>query len=156
MELKRAGRIQAHLQAMSRLPTDAAYFLAEQIYQRQVSDKSAIVRNYPAFSDYVYGELLPVFIAYVSLILHGRCRCLHPIPLSDICRATNLSSSQLFVDLGSGVSNAVVMSSMLTGCESRESPVEGIQSPYKIHLSLHDNRWFRGAQGNPSNWSCSH
>ena len=49
--------------------------------------------------DNVYGELLPRFV-------------------SKIFQETNLTSSQVFVDLGSGVANVVLQAALEIGCES--------------------------------------
>jgi [histone H3]-lysine79 N-trimethyltransferase len=56
-------------------------------------------KPYKVWSNEVYGELLP------------------PL-LSEIFSVTGLGPDSLFMDLGSGVGNAVLQASMLTGCTS--------------------------------------
>jgi H3 lysine-79-specific histone-lysine N-methyltransferase len=56
-------------------------------------------KSYKVWSNEVYGELLPNL-------------------LSEIFSVTGLGPNSLFMDLGSGVGNAVLQASLLTGCTS--------------------------------------
>ncbi|KAK4052362.1 Nucleosomal histone H3-Lys79 methylase [Microbotryomycetes sp. JL201] len=73
--------------------------IASQAYERAVGPEIEELRNYPAFSDNVYGELLPKFMA-------------------EIFQKTGLGADSVFVDLGSGVGNCVVQAALATGCEA--------------------------------------
>ena len=57
------------------------------------------LKQYEAFSDNVYGEMLPPF-------------------LSEIARIAQLGPSSVFVDLGSGIGNLLIQASLQTGCEA--------------------------------------
>lgn len=94
------GTISSHLDSMSTLPLKLVeHIIKNQIYSRTVSPQVHLVRQYEGFSDNVYGELLPMF-------------------LSRIFKETRLTSSQIFVDLGSGVGNCVLQAALETGCEA--------------------------------------
>ena len=71
-----------------------------QTYSRTVSPRVHMLRHYENGTDNVYGELLPKFI---SLILN---------------QDTKMKSTQVFVDLGSGVGNCVLQAALEVGCES--------------------------------------
>ena len=81
------------------MPNDVVQRLVEEAYQRAVGPNIDMLKRYEAFSSEVYGELMPTFV-------------------SDIFRATGLSESSLFLDLGSGVGNVVLQASLETGCRS--------------------------------------
>lgn len=93
------GSISARLDAMSSLELPLIERLLLQIYSRTVSPRVGSLRQYENGTDNVYGELLPRF-------------------LSQIFRDTKLKSDQIFVDLGSGVGNAVLQAALEIGCES--------------------------------------
>ncbi|PWN40346.1 DOT1-domain-containing protein [Ceraceosorus guamensis] len=81
------------------LPTPVWETISEQSYARTVGPKVEQLAKYEAFSDNVYGELLPRF-------------------MSEVAQLTRLGSSSVFVDLGSGVSNLVLQVSLQTGASS--------------------------------------
>ncbi|KKY27909.1 putative histone-lysine nh3 lysine-79 specific [Phaeomoniella chlamydospora] len=83
----------------SPLPLPWVEQLLNQTYSRTVSLHVQSLRQYENGTDNVYGELLPRFI-------------------SNIFRETRLTSSQVFVDLGSGVGNVVLQAALEIGCES--------------------------------------
>ena len=94
-----AGTPTAHLSSKHTLDltlTDKIYW---QTYARTVSPHVDSLRRYNAGADDVYGELLPRFV-------HA------------ILRDTQLRSSHVFVDLGSGVGNAVLQAALEAGCEA--------------------------------------
>jgi hypothetical protein len=68
-------------------------------YARLVQPNSRILSDYIPFSNTVYGELMPLFVDHII----------------DL---TQLSSSSLFLDLGSGVGSVVAQVSLRTGCTS--------------------------------------
>ncbi|KAJ8103310.1 histone methylation DOT1 [Lipomyces tetrasporus] len=76
-----------------------AHEILSHIYSRIVSPYVKELRKYTAFSNNVYGELLPKFV-------------------SRIFKELELRSDQVFVDLGSGVGNCVLQAALETGCES--------------------------------------
>ncbi|KAK9353111.1 histone methylation DOT1 [Lipomyces doorenjongii] len=76
-----------------------AHEILSHIYSRIVSPQVKELRKYTAFSNNVYGELLPAFV-------------------SRIFNELELSSHQVFFDLGSGVGNCVLQAALETGCES--------------------------------------
>lgn len=81
-------------------------------YDRAVKPYSDLLnKNYTPFSSQVYGELLPPFI-------------------TEVIKNTGLNENSLFVDLGSGVGNVVLQTSLATGC--RSYGVEIMPNPAKI------------------------
>ena len=74
--------------------------ILNQTYSRTVSPNLKVLSKYQAGTDNVYGELLPKF---VSGILR-----------KDLC----MKSTDVFVDLGSGVGNVVLQTALEVGCES--------------------------------------
>ncbi|TFK79576.1 DOT1-domain-containing protein [Polyporus arcularius HHB13444] len=96
------------------MPTKVIERLVEEAYQRAVGPNIDMLKRYEAFSSEVYGELMPTFV-------------------SDIFRATGLSESSLFLDLGSGVGNVVLQASLETGC--RSFGVEIMPGPAKLARS---------------------
>ncbi|PWN89300.1 DOT1-domain-containing protein, partial [Acaromyces ingoldii] len=83
-------------------------WIQEQCYARTVGPKVEDLAKYEAFSDNVYGELLPRF-------------------MSEIAQLTSLGPNSVFVDLGSGVGNLVMQVALQTGahavgCEQMVSP----------------------------------
>lgn len=93
------GTIAKHLDNIHKLPLPLVEHILTQTYARTVSLKVNTLRKYENGTDNVYGELLPRF---VSQLLHE----------------VNLNSSQVFVDLGSGVANVVLQAALEIGCES--------------------------------------
>ena len=73
--------------------------VAAQAYERTVGPEIGRLKAYVAFSDNVYGELLPRLVA-------------------DIVHLTDLGPGKLMVDLGSGVGNCCVQASLASGCDS--------------------------------------
>lgn len=68
-------------------------------YARLVQPNARLLTNYAPFSNCVYGEILPPFV-------------------DRIIELTQLTSSSLFLDLGSGVGSVVAQVSLRTGCTS--------------------------------------
>ncbi|KAI0128782.1 putative histone H3 methyltransferase [Xylariales sp. AK1849] len=94
------GSIPKNLDQKHDLPPDLVDFVLGQVYDRTVAPKAEILNRYRAGSDNVYGELL---YAFVRKILHDHA---------------NMTSDQVFIDLGSGVGNVVLQAALEVGCRS--------------------------------------
>lgn len=81
------------------IPEKVLLRIVDETYQRCVGPNIKNLHRYEAFSNEVYGELMPSFT-------------------SDIITATGLNSSSLLMDLGSGVGNVLIQASLQTGCRS--------------------------------------
>ncbi|KAK9479229.1 histone methylation protein DOT1-domain-containing protein [Lipomyces japonicus] len=79
--------------------TSLSHEVLGQVYARIVSPHVKELRNYEAFSNNVYGELLPRFT-------------------SKIISELGITSDKVFVDLGSGVGNCVLQVALEVGAES--------------------------------------
>lgn len=97
--LRNSGSIQKNLDRLHTLKLPLVETILQQIYARTVSPHIHSLRAYENGSDNVYGELLPRFC-------------------SIIFNQTRLTSSHVFVDLGSGVGNVVLQAALQIGCES--------------------------------------
>ncbi|KAK4057104.1 Nucleosomal histone H3-Lys79 methylase [Microbotryomycetes sp. JL221] len=98
-QLKLEDKLRENIRDMKGLKQKVWEKVASQAYERAVGPEIDELRKYPAFSDNVYGELLPKFMA-------------------EIFHKTKLNSNSVFVDLGSGVGNCVVQAALATGCEA--------------------------------------
>lgn len=97
---RESGEVEASIKKItSPLEAKLVTALLNQVYTRIVSPRANDLRNYKAFSNNVYGELLPPFA-------------------TRIFKQTNLTSESVFVDLGSGVGNCVLQAALEIGCES--------------------------------------
>ncbi|KWU42969.1 histone-lysine N-methyltransferase, H3 lysine-79 specific, partial [Rhodotorula sp. JG-1b] len=99
VSLKRSGILRRNIQEMKGLREKVWTRVFTQCYDRAVGPGLEDVRKYRAFSDNVYGELLPKF-------------------MNEIFARTHLGPKGVFVDLGSGVGNCVVQAALATGAES--------------------------------------
>lgn len=97
--LKSEGKIKENIAGMKGLSEKIWTKIVGQVYERIVGPSVESLSHYDAFSNNVYGELLPRF-------------------MSEICQQTNLGPGSVFVDLGSGVGNCVVQAALATGCEA--------------------------------------
>ncbi|CCH40828.1 Histone-lysine N-methyltransferase [Wickerhamomyces ciferrii] len=88
-----------HLKAKKTISRAFLHELLNQMYSRSVSPSVQKLKKYEAFSNYVYGELLPNF-------------------LSKVFDQVGLSSKSTFIDLGSGVGNVTIQAALEYGCES--------------------------------------
>lgn len=98
-DLRVKGEIAAHLKPIHQLPLQVSRTLLNQVYSRVVSPKAHDLREYEAFSNNVYGELLPEFV-------------------TRLFKETKLTSDSVFIDLGSGVGNCTLQAALEVGCES--------------------------------------
>ncbi|KAF2087907.1 DOT1-domain-containing protein [Saccharata proteae CBS 121410] len=107
-----SGAIAQHLDNnLSSLPLPLIERILSQTYARTVSPRVETVKRYTSGSDNVYGELLPRFV-------------------HEIFRETSLTSSHVFVDLGSGVGNVVLQAALERGCEAWG--IEMMPNPSKL------------------------
>ncbi|THH17203.1 hypothetical protein EW146_g3567 [Bondarzewia mesenterica] len=97
--------------ASSGLPTKVAKRIVDETYQRTVGPRTSELGNYPPFSNYVYGELLPDFI-------------------SDLIHLSRLRPGMLLLDLGCGVGNVVLQAALQSGCDA--FGIEFMPSPADI------------------------
>lgn len=97
--VRESREIEDHLKKMQQLPVSISRSLLNQVYSRVVSPRANELREYEAFSNNVYGEIMPDF-------------------LTKLFNETKLSSSSVFVDLGSGVGNCTLQAALEIGCES--------------------------------------
>lgn len=88
-----------HLKEKKTISRAFVHELLNQMYSRAVSPSVQRLRKYEAFSNNVYGELLPNF-------------------LSKAFDQVGLSSKSTFIDLGSGVGNVTIQAALEYGCES--------------------------------------
>ncbi|TID19000.1 Histone-lysine N-methyltransferase [Venturia nashicola] len=91
--------ISSHLRAQHSLALPLVERILAQVYARTVSPHVHLLKAYENGTDDVYGELLPRFT-------------------QQIFKDVNLSSDQVFLDLGSGVGNVVLQAALQIGCES--------------------------------------
>ncbi|KAE8220463.1 hypothetical protein CF319_g6015 [Tilletia indica] len=98
---RRDGLVLAGIRKMSEagIPDRLWETIHDQCYSRVVGPKVESLNDYQAFSDNVYGELLPRFS-------------------SEIAQLTGLGPSSVFVDMGSGVGNVIVQLALQTGCSA--------------------------------------
>lgn len=97
--LIKQGNLARNLDAIHSLDEKMVHFILRQVYDRAVSPKVDLLKQYENGTDNVYGELKPRFV-------------------SEILAETNLRSDQVFVDFGSGVGNVVLQAALESGCES--------------------------------------
>ena len=94
--LKASGAIRANIVAMGKeqgIPEAVWMKITGQCYERTVGPRIEELKKYEAFSDSVYGELLPPFLAHIASL-------------------TGLKEDSVMVDMGSGVGNCVVQASL--------------------------------------------
>jgi [histone H3]-lysine79 N-trimethyltransferase len=98
--LHRSGAIAEVLDTKHGVPLDLVQLILRQVYDRTVAPKVELLTKYQNGSDNVYGELNA------------------PFSNDILIRRTRMTSSQVFVDLGSGVGNVVLQAALQIGCES--------------------------------------
>ncbi|QLQ78323.1 hypothetical protein HG537_0A05700 [Torulaspora globosa] len=87
-----------HLAQLKTMPPSFIHDLLHIVYTRSIHPNYKKLKEYEAFSNYVYGELLPNF-------------------LSNVYSQCGLNSNSIFMDLGSGVGNCVVQAALEYGCK---------------------------------------
>ncbi|CCD26349.1 histone methyltransferase DOT1 NDAI_0H01750 [Naumovozyma dairenensis CBS 421] len=91
-------KIIEHLATIKEVPISFIHDFLHIVYTRAIHPNVNKLKGYKAFSNFVYGELLPSFLSE----LFGKC---------------DLNSTKTFMDLGSGVGNCVIQASLEYGCE---------------------------------------
>ncbi|SCU88782.1 LAFA_0E14532g1_1 [Lachancea sp. 'fantastica'] len=87
-----------HLESLDKVPTALLHSLLHMIYVRTIHPNAGSLKKYQAFSNYVYGELLPRF-------------------LTTAYKQCDLKPDHIFMDLGSGVGNCVFQAAAEFGCK---------------------------------------
>jgi H3 lysine-79-specific histone-lysine N-methyltransferase len=92
------------------LPRAVALRIVEETYQRTVGPRTHELNHYQAFSDSVYGELMPPLVSRILSLARAR-------------------PGTLLLDLGGGVGNVVLQAALQSGCsafgvELMEKPAE--------------------------------
>lgn len=100
LQLVEDGVIAKNLDGRHELPRHLVDFILDQVYDRTVAPHVELLSKYENGTDYVYGELLHPFISKI------------------LVDQLNVTSSHVFVDLGSGVGNVVLQAALEIGCES--------------------------------------
>ncbi|KAG9325495.1 hypothetical protein KVV02_007526 [Mortierella alpina] len=109
---KAQGTIQDYVMHYGhRLPYDLVVHLLQQVYSRTVAARASKLNQYEAFSNNVYGEILPILT-------------------KEFIQRTKLDQSKVFVDLGCGIGNVVLQVALQTGAESYG--VEIMDTPAKF------------------------
>lgn len=94
--LKAQGAIRTNIEKMGEeqgVPEAIWMKITGQCYERTVGPRIDELKKYEAFSDSVYGELLPPFVAHIAVL-------------------TGLKETSVLVDMGSGVGNCVAQASL--------------------------------------------
>jgi [histone H3]-lysine79 N-trimethyltransferase len=97
--LRRSGALAENVATKHNLPVELVKRIVRQTYDRAVSPKVDLLRKYENGTDYIYGELKRRFVF-------------------NILAETQITSDQVFIDLGSGVANVVLQAALQIGCES--------------------------------------
>ncbi|KAG0336293.1 Nucleosomal histone H3-Lys79 methylase [Podila humilis] len=109
---KSSGMIQQHVQEYGhRLPYDLVVHILGQVYSRTVAARASRLNQYEAFSNNVYGEILPILT-------------------KEFIQKTKVNENKVFVDLGCGIGNVVLQVALQTGAESYG--VEIMDTPAKF------------------------
>ncbi|KAF9974374.1 Nucleosomal histone H3-Lys79 methylase [Actinomortierella ambigua] len=97
---KSSGAISKQIDSYgSSLPYELVVHILQQVYSRTVASKASKLNQYEAFSNNVYGEILPVLT-------------------KEFIQRTKLNKDKVFVDLGCGIGNVVLQVALQTGAES--------------------------------------
>ncbi|KAJ1019276.1 hypothetical protein NDA13_006195 [Ustilago tritici] len=102
LALRESGALSHNISSLgisTGVPEGIWRLIQDQVYARVVGPRVEELGRYQAFSDNVYGELLPRF-------------------MSEIAQFTCLGPNKVFVDLGSGVGNLLIQTSLQTGAEA--------------------------------------
>ncbi|KAK7742032.1 Nucleosomal histone H3-Lys79 methylase [Cytospora paraplurivora] len=100
LRLIKSGAIVANSERQHELSNNIIDLILTQVYDRVVTPKIDILKKYDNGTDNVYGELDKVFIHQA------------------LSKELQMTSDQVFVDLGSGVGNVVLQAALEIGCES--------------------------------------
>ncbi|KAL1921488.1 uncharacterized protein VTP21DRAFT_11204 [Calcarisporiella thermophila] len=99
-KLKDDGSIRANSKVVAaRPPHDLVRHVLFQIYSRTVAPQADRLNDYKAFSNNVYGEILPIFV-------------------DELIERAGITRNSVFIDLGCGTGNVVLQVAAQTGCEA--------------------------------------
>ncbi|OWB56953.1 methyltransferase activity protein [[Candida] boidinii] len=88
-----------YVKNLDKFPLVSIYEILNQCYIRTVLPEAKKLSSYKAFSNYVYGELMPSFLTMVY-------------------KQSGLDANSTFIDLGSGVGNCCIQAALEFGCKS--------------------------------------
>ncbi|KAF9430111.1 Nucleosomal histone H3-Lys79 methylase [Podila epigama] len=109
---KDSGEIARYVQEYGhRLPYELVVHILQQVYSRTVAARASKLNQYEAFSNNVYGEILPILT-------------------KEFIQKGKLNEKKVFVDLGCGIGNVVLQVALQTGAESYG--VEIMDTPAKF------------------------
>lgn len=100
VRLRDTGTISTTMDSLHSIDTDLVSRILNQAHARTVSPCNKVLHQYEAWSNNVYGELLPRFVSQI------------------LKRDIAMTSDQVFVDMGSGVGNVVLQAALEIGCEA--------------------------------------
>ncbi|KAJ2077864.1 Nucleosomal histone H3-Lys79 methylase [Coemansia sp. RSA 988] len=110
--------------AKSAIPSDLAVHVIEQVYNRIVAPTVDMLRQYKAFSNNVYGEILPTLI-------------------SEFIERTDISHESVFLDLGCGIGNVVLQVAAQTGCSATGVEIMEVPASFANRQALEFERRMR-------------
>ncbi|ORZ04591.1 histone methylation protein DOT1-domain-containing protein [Lobosporangium transversale] len=109
---KTSGTVQKYVRHYGhKLPYELVVHILQQVYSRTVASRASKLNQYEAFSNNVYGEILPILT-------------------KEFIQRTKLDHTKVFVDLGCGIGNVVLQVALQTGAESYG--VEIMDTPAKF------------------------
>ncbi|KAG0310491.1 Nucleosomal histone H3-Lys79 methylase [Dissophora globulifera] len=109
---KTSGAVQDYVKRIGyRQPYELVVHILQQVYSRTVAARASKLNQYEAFSNNVYGEILPILT-------------------KEFIQRTKLDQSKVFVDLGCGIGNVVLQVALQTGAEAYG--VEIMDTPAKF------------------------
>lgn len=100
LHLLKTGAIVANIDKQHELSENLIGLILTQVYDRVVTPKVDILKKYDNGTDNVYGEMNRRFVHQA------------------LCQNLQMTSEQIFVDLGSGVGNVTLQAALEVGCES--------------------------------------
>ena len=100
------------LSQVKKVPLGWIHFILGMVYTRSVIPDAKKLKNYRAFSNFVYGELMP------SLLSKSYKQC-------------NMNNESVFMDLGSGVGNCVLQAALEYNCKLSYG-IEIMEEPSKL------------------------
>ncbi|KAL6950045.1 hypothetical protein ACO0QE_000715 [Hanseniaspora vineae] len=101
-----------NLSQVKEVPLGWIHFILGMVYTRSIIPDAKKLKNYRAFSNFVYGELMP------SLLSKSYKQC-------------NMSNESVFMDLGSGVGNCVLQAALEYNCKLSYG-IEIMEEPSKL------------------------
>ncbi|PIA16332.1 DOT1-domain-containing protein [Coemansia reversa NRRL 1564] len=106
------------------IPSELAVHVIEQIYNRIVAPTVDMLRQYKAFSNNVYGEILPTLI-------------------SEFIERSGISHESVFIDLGCGIGNVVLQVAAQTGCSATGVEIMEVPASFANRQALEFERRMR-------------